>query len=332
MNLMNAAVRDNFIRSQLQERQRSLSAAIGQYGQTESLVRLLQQVDAALERMNAGRYGLCEVCHDGIESDRLLADPLITLCLDHLTPQQQRSLEEDIELAAKIQRKLLPPHRFSAAGWEIFYHYEPAGSVSGDYCDFISSESGDGSLYILLGDVSGKGIAASMLMAHLHALFRGLISAGTTLENLAQRANRIFCESTISTHYATLVLARADEDGSVIICNSGHPAPLLIHASGLHALDATGLPIGMFCELEYATQKIHLQLGDALLLYTDGLTEARDSSGNEYGEDRLKQLASRVRNLPPQDLVTVCIEDLRSFRGSALVLDDLTVMGVRRSH
>jgi sigma-B regulation protein RsbU (phosphoserine phosphatase) len=327
---MDAAIRDHYIRSQLRERRRSLATAIGQYGQAESLVRLLQEVDSALERMNAGGYGLCDVCHDGIESDRLLADPLLRTCLDHLTPDDQRHLEEDLDLAARIQRKLLPPKSLKASGWESCYHYEPAGSVSGDYCDFISSESGDGSLYILLGDVSGKGIAASMLMAHLHALFRGLISAGSTLESLAQRANRIFCESTISTHYATLVLARADADGTVIICNSGHPAPLLIRANELRALEATGLPIGMFCELEYAAQKIHLQSGDALLLYTDGLTEARDASGNEYGEDRLKLLASGRRNLSPQDLVAAVIADLRAFRGAAPVLDDLTVMGVRR--
>jgi len=327
---MEAAVRDNFIRSQLQERQRSLSAAIGQYGQTESLVRLLQQVDAALERMNAGGYGLCEVCHDSIESDRLLADPLIRNCLDHLSPDEQRHLEEDLDLAAIIQNKLLPPRSPKVAGWETYYHYEPAGSVSGDYCDFISSESGDGSLYFLLGDVSGKGIAASMLMAHLHALFRGLISAGTTLAQLAARANRIFCESTISTHYATLVLARAESTGAVEICNSGHPAPLLLHAGGLRALEATGLPIGMFCELEYAAQKVHMQPGDTLLLFTDGLTEAGDASGGEYGEDRLKQLASRSRNLSPQDLVAACVEDLRSFRGSVPILDDLTIMAIKR--
>ena len=327
---MDAAVRDNYIRSQLQERQRSLSAAIGQYGQTESLVRLLQQVDAALERMNAGGYGLCEVCHDNIESDRLLADPLIRNCLDHLSPDEQRHLEEDLDLAAKIQNKLLPPKDLKVAGWETCYHYDAAGSVSGDYCDLISSESGDGSLYILLGDVSGKGIAASMLMAHLHALFRGLISAGMRLENLAQRANRIFCESTISTHYATLVLVRAEHSGAIEICNSGHPAPLLLHSTGLRALEATGLPIGMFCELDYAAQKIHLQPGDTLLLYTDGLTEARDGSGREYGEDRLRQLAGRSRNLSPQELVTACVEDLRSFHGAAPFLDDLTIMAVKR--
>jgi sigma-B regulation protein RsbU (phosphoserine phosphatase) len=328
---MDAAIRDTYIRSQLQERQRSLSAAIGQYGQTESLIRLLQQVDAALERMNGGSYGLCEVCHDGIESDRLLADPLIRNCLDHLSPDELRHLEEDLDLAAIIQNKLLPPKSLKVVGWETFYHYEPAGSVSGDYCDFISSESGDGSLYILLGDVSGKGVAASMLMAHLHALFRGLTTSGATLAQLAARANRIFCESTISTHYATLVLARAESAGAVEICNSGHPAPLLIHAGGLRTLEATGLPIGMFCELDYAAQKIRLQSGDMLLLYTDGLTEARDASGSEYGEDRLKQLASRSRNLSPKDLVAACVEDLRSFRGSASILDDLTVMAIKRN-
>ncbi len=328
---MDNAVKDRFIRSQLQERRRSLATALDQFGQPEHLVRLLQEVDAALERMNQGTYGLCERCHDSIETDRLLADPLLTTCLDHLTPEQQRSLEEDLDLAAKIQRKLLPPQSFNSRLWEIYYHYEPAGAVSGDYCDLIGPEAESGSFCLLLGDVSGKGVAASMLMAHLHALFRGLISAGTPLKQLAGKANRIFCESTISTHYATLILARADQSGQVEICNGGHCQPLWIRGSEVLAIEATDLPIGMFCDLEYSSRKIHLQPGDSLLLYTDGLTESRNQAGEEYGLARLSRWAGEHHQLAPQAMIKACLQDLRTFRAATPGLDDLTIMAIRRA-
>src|SRR6185369_2759205 len=112
-----------------------------------------------------GTYGYCEVCKDPIEADRLLADPILRFCIDHLTPAQQHDLQEDLKLAARIQKGLLP-QAISFDGWEVCYHYEPAGVVSGDYCDLIPSQSGD--LYFVVGDVSGKGVPASMLMAHLH--------------------------------------------------------------------------------------------------------------------------------------------------------------------
>ena len=136
--------------------------------------------------------------------ERLIANPLTRLCLDHLSPKEQRALEDDLELAARIQTGLLPQPSQKIDGWEIAYHYQPAGIVSGDYCDLISSD--DQSLLFVLGDVSGKGVAASMLMAHLQAMFRTLISINLPLEEIVERASRVFCESTLPTHYATLGL------------------------------------------------------------------------------------------------------------------------------
>ena len=139
-----------------------------------SLSNLLSEVDAALARMDKGSYGLCETCHDTGEADRLLANPLERFCLDHLTNEERRGLESDLLLAARIQQTLLPSPNFAPSGWDVRYHYAPAQVVSGDYCDVFESKAG---LVFLLGDVSGKGIAASMLMSHLHATFRSLADA-----------------------------------------------------------------------------------------------------------------------------------------------------------
>src|SRR5258705_3809532 len=178
------------LREQLVERRQRLEAAIDVLPDTPEIIRLLGEVDAALQRMDRGVYGLCEVCHDPVEAERLLADPLIRFCLGDLTPYEQRALEEDLQLAAQIQTGLLPHHDKKVPGWDVAYYYQPAGVVSGDYCDFIDGE--DHTLHFVLGDVSGKGVAASMLMAHLHAMFRTLISINLPLSEMIERASRVF--------------------------------------------------------------------------------------------------------------------------------------------
>jgi phosphoserine phosphatase RsbU/P len=140
-----AALEVNFLHDQLQKRKHRLEAALAVAQQKGSLASLLQEVDAALERMNHGTYGSCEVCHEAVEADRLLADPLVRYCLDHLSPNQRAILQRDLDLAAEIQRKLLPTIGLSAGGFETSHHYAPLGPVSGDYCDLIPS---DGQLFI----------------------------------------------------------------------------------------------------------------------------------------------------------------------------------------
>src|SRR5512144_1569375 len=144
---------DSTIRTQLMDRRQKLVTAMSVDSENNYLSDLLQEVDAALSRMDNGTFGFCEVCHDTIENDRLLADPLMRLCLDHLTPSQQRELEQDLALASNIQSMLLPRKDLVHDGWRTAYHYEPAGPVSGDYCDLVTSDAGD--LYFMLGDVSG---------------------------------------------------------------------------------------------------------------------------------------------------------------------------------
>ena len=315
------------LRDQLLDRRRKLETAAATLDPADEVARLLQEVDAALGRMNAGTFGLCAECHDPIESDRLLADPMTQFCLDHLSAREQRALEQDLELASRIQRELLPKPELRLAGWDIAYHYRPAGTVSGDYCDLIPGQSDQG--YFLIGDVAGKGVAAAMLMSHLSAMLRTLVTIDLPLSQLMERASRVFCESTLPAHYATLVCGRASSSGEIEICNAGHPPPLLIRRSGVERVDATGLPIGMFCSGRFSSRVIHLAPGEVLLLYTDGLVEAEDSAGVEYGIERLSALAASM-NGRPQAIVDACVRDLSSFRGARALADDLTVLAVSR--
>jgi phosphoserine phosphatase RsbU/P len=297
--------------------------------------RLLAEVDAALMRITIGTYGLCDTCGDPIEADRLLADPLTRMCLDHLTPHEQRALEQDLDLAARIQRELLPKPDTPLDGWEFAYHYQPAGAVSGDYCDLIPStesgtEAGGAGVYFLLGDVAGKGVAAAMLMSHLSATLRALVSVGLPLDSLMARASRMFCESTLPSHYATLVCCRTDGNGNIDISNAGHPPALVIQSAGVAYVESTALPIGMFCSGGFPSTRVQLAPGDALLLYSDGLVEAENAAGDEYGVQRLSELAASTAGMAPAAIVNTCVADLTAFAATRRQRDDVTIMAIRR--
>jgi len=323
-----ATAEQAYLRTELEQRRERLHEALHSPAADASLSELLTAVDTALSRIDQGTFGLCETCHDTIEAERLLADPLVRFCLDHLTTAEQRALESDLSLAARIQRALLPKPGLTPKGWDVHYHYQPAGMVSGDYCDLFET---DGGLLFMLGDVSGKGVAASMLMSHLHATFRSLAEAGLPLDRMVQDANRIFCESTLAGQFATLVVGRAAHDGSVEFVSAGHLPVLHIRGDGATPNDSTGVPLGMFCDTRFPVHRLALAHGETLFLYTDGLTEARNRAGAEYGLQRIRMLATRHTRIEPAGLISKCLEDLLSFGEGLKQTDDLTLLAVQRT-
>lgn len=315
------------LRQELLERRSRLEQALVVAPADSDLRRLMDDVDGALDRMEKGTFGRCEVCRDPIERPRLMADPLLRFCLDHLTANEKSALEDDIDLASRIQRGLLPSQDFRAAGWHACFHYEGAGPVSGDYCDLI--DGGD-SLYFVLGDVSGKGVASSLLMAHLHATFRTLIYSRFPLRRIVEQASRIFCESTLPSSFATLICGQAERSGEVHICSAGHPPALVTNGNQVESIGATGIPFGLFSEEHFDVRTIRMEPGDTIFLYTDGLSETLDTSGLEYGTERLESLIGQNRMLPPESLIEICRADLDAFRESGPKVDDLTLMAIRR--
>ena len=316
------------MRSQLNCRRQNLEQATSISPNDTYLSGLLQEVDAAISRLNDGTYGICETCHEAIESERLAADPLVRFCLDHLTPFQQRALEQDLELAARIQSALLPPKVVHHGGWRTAYHFESAGPVSGDYCDLLTAA--DGSLYFMLGDVSGKGISAAMLMSHLHALFRALISVEIPLAQIMERASRVFCESTLSNQYATLVCGKAGPLGNIEICNAGHLPSIVLQGAGHSHLNATGLPLGMFCAEEFSVDRVRLEKGDSLMIFTDGISEAQNPSGSELG---ITNFINKIRQHPfrsASELVDISIKASAEHRNGIPSKDDVTLLVLER--
>ena len=322
-----AAAEMDFLHRQLEERKRRLETAIAQMPGDASLEGLLREVDAALERFSAGTYGLCDTCHDSVERDRLLADPLIRYCLDHLTEQQREALQRDLDLASELQRSLLPEANLKFEGWETSYHYAPAGPVSGDYCDLHPF---DGQLYFMLGDVSGKGVAASMRMTQIHALFRSLIRMGLPLAEIVRHINSFLCGSGLAGQYATLVCGRAGPGGDIELFNAGHLPVIAVQQGGVRLHESTGVPLGMFFEATFTSAHLQLCGGDMLFLYTDGLSEARGDDG-EYGIDRVKSLVGRQVSSSAAGVISACLEDLRGFASASPAMDDVTLLAIRHA-
>ncbi|MCX6169491.1 MAG: SpoIIE family protein phosphatase [Ignavibacteriales bacterium] len=316
----------NRIRVQLVNRRERLFKVAQQQSSKIHYLALLKEVDSALERIDGGTYGFCEVCNDPIEDDRLVVNPLICVCLDHLDEKQKRTLEEDLDLAQKIQKAMLPSKNLSAESWDIHFHYEPAGAVSGDYCDIILDCN---STYFILGDVSGKGIAASMLMSHIRALFHSLIPQKFGIDQLVAKINRFTCESNPSSHYITLLCVKAEKDGRIEVCNAGHLPPLLMKRNEQSMIDSTGIPIGLFCDAEYSVNTAVLNRDDIMFLYTDGLTESF-CNDEEYGINRLSKIVLENHNLSPKEMTKEILIDLNKFIGGNPKRDDLTVMAIKK--
>jgi sigma-B regulation protein RsbU (phosphoserine phosphatase) len=216
------------------------------------------------------------------------------------------------------------------AGWEIGHRYRPHGPVSGDHCDVLLPGAPGGPVHVALGDVSGKGISASILMAHLQAALRALASMDLPLGALVERANRLFCESTVPSSFATLVVGRLHPDGSLELCNAGHCAPVLVRAGRVSSIDAGGMPLGVFSGERYPSLRVDLAAGDSLFVYTDGLSEARDPEGSFYGTERVRDVMRGLACRAADEVLDRFLEDVDRFRGAAPLQDDLTVMAVRR--
>lgn len=241
--------------------------------------------------------------------------------------------EADLELAARVQASLLPKVHCCLGGWEIAFSYRAARHVSGDYVDLIKVSPN--SFYFVLGDVSGKGVAAALLMAHLHATIRVLLGSGLPLDRVVRETSSSFCQSSLTAQFVTLVIGNARRSGEIELINAGQNPALFVHDGAATVLPATEIPLGLFCELEpsQSSTPFHLDAsrGDILLLYSDGVTETAGANGAEYGLDGLQSLLTRKPFDSSEEVVAAINEDLRSFSSDSVLADDRTVLALKFS-
>ena len=255
-----------------------------------------------------------------------------TICLSEEMAariEAERRAEHEVEIAKEVQRQLLPAGAPTLPGLACAAECIQAKSVGGDYYDFV--ELGAERMAFVLADVSGKGIAAALLMANLQATLRSQYAGGADdPARMLERANRLFFASTPGNRYATLFLAEFNQATRELrYVNCGHVPPVLARAGGaVETLDATGTVIGLFEDWFGESAATVLEPGDTLVVCSDGVTEALSNDEEEYGEDRLRDVVAARRGLAVPELLAGLRTSVQQFAG-VVQSDDLTLLVAR---
>jgi sigma-B regulation protein RsbU (phosphoserine phosphatase) len=293
----------------------------------------LHVLDTAIEKAGDHTLGYCDVCDGYVVPGRLEMDYTCCVCLEHLSGEERNRLELDLELSAKVQKALLPQQVPEIPGLELAAFSRPAEYVGGDYFDFFRFQ--DGSHGLVIGDVMGHGIAASLLMASLQASLRTLAPDYDSPAEIVRRLNSIFHHNIHLTKFVTLFLARYDpKTRSLTYSNAGHNPPLLYRSQSngtgpLSWLAPTGAAIGLVENTQFGEETVILAPGDTLLLYTDGVTEARNPQKEEFGQERLVELVRQGSNRSAQALVREVRNGLEAFTDGQPLADDTTIVAGR---
>ncbi len=228
-----------------------------------------------------------------------------------------------------IQRRLLPDASPVIPGWDVWLFSRPANDVGGDLVDWIRFDAGQHLL--ALGDVSGKGLPAALLMAKLQATIRALCSETTPLAELGGRINRIFRRDGISNRFATLaVLEVRGAGGAVHLLNAGHTPPILVRGGVPRSLAKGGAALGLLADAAYAVAEETLAPGDLLLVYSDGINEARNAEGECFGNERVAALAAGHARDGAAAMGRELLDAVQRFIGESRPDDDQTLLVLRR--
>jgi sigma-B regulation protein RsbU (phosphoserine phosphatase) len=243
---------------------------------------------------------------------------------------ERRRLEQEVALAREIQVGLLPACLPEVEGWDIVAGNIPSRGVSGDFFK-VELRHDNSEVVLMLSDVSGKGIAASLLTASLEALSAGPIHDGVSPEEIFTSVSHLLFERTPPEKYATSFLAAVDpKTGAIRFCNAGHNPGLILRADGDHEwLESTGMPLGIMPSGVFEVGERTLGLGDTLVLYTDGITEPENPEEEEYGQDRLCEVCVKNRSASVAEIKVAIEEDLYNFVRGVPFLDDRTLVLIR---
>jgi sigma-B regulation protein RsbU (phosphoserine phosphatase) len=239
---------------------------------------------------------------------------------------EKERLEEELNLARQIQMDLLPRSDPKHPSFQIVGYTNPSRMVGGDYYDYLVP--GDGRLCLAVGDVTGKGVPAALMMARVQAIMHTEAQSSKEVEKMVSNLNRLLLQSGAQNRYVTFFLGELDtETLSFKYCNAGHNYPILIREDGsILFLETGGLILGAFEEATYFSGQVDLKPNDLLVLYTDGITEALNPQEQEFGEKRLLETLSRLKHLHPEALKEQLISEVRSYVQGVPQYDDMTLM------
>ncbi|HKE21780.1 MAG TPA: SpoIIE family protein phosphatase [Bryobacteraceae bacterium] len=244
--------------------------------------------------------------------------------------EQDRIIKRELSQAADIQGKMLPASAPQIGGLDLAGFNAPCRTVGGDYYDFFNYSGGRAGL--ALGDVSGKGMPASLLMMALHARVQVLSEDPRDLSSFMVRLNKATCDNCPSNRFITFFFSVLDSaTGELRFANAGHNPPILVRANGeAEMLEGGGPVLGILPIASYCEQQAALASGDMLVLYSDGVTEANDTQQNEFGEDRLIEVLRQNRTRPASAIVEAVNTALAQFAAGAPQADDITMVVARR--
>lgn len=232
--------------------------------------------------------------------------------------------DQEMRMAAEIQQALMPQALRKGQHYEVAASSRPCRAIGGDFIDYFSLP--DAAFGFVLGDVAGKGPASALLAAVLQGVFTANASRCGTPAMQMGEANDALVRRGIDARFATAVYAVLSADGRLTYCNGGHNPPLLIRESGVQRLETGGMVVGMFKDATFEEQTIQLERGDILVAFSDGITEARDMAGEEFGEERLIACVHTHRQLSSSALLHRLFEEVHHFSADGAQADDLTVL------
>ncbi len=279
-------------------------------------------VDLAVEAM---RRGVCDFVQKPWDNEQLVSTLRTEIDKGRARRQQHAHEQRELEEALRIQRKLLPASLPQIDGCEISTSWQPASGVGGDCFDVIGF--GRSRLALSIADVVGKGIPAALLMSNLQAAVRAFATEAAQPAELCQQVNRILCGNIAEGRFISFFYCTFDNDvGALTFSNAGHYPPILIRADGsVERLVPGGPVMGVFPDASYEQGRVAIGAGDRLVLFTDGITEARDTADAEFGEERLLALAVENRGCSAPALQARLAEAVAAFTGGSFQ-DDATLI------
>jgi sigma-B regulation protein RsbU (phosphoserine phosphatase) len=242
--------------------------------------------------------------------------------------KEKERLQSELEIASEVQNQLFPRSAPTMQTIELVGVCQPARMVSGDYYDYLSLPGG--LLAVAIGDVAGKGISAALLMASIQSIMRTQLAASSSKISpaaIVAQLNRQLYANTSPEKYATFFFGVYDDRERILTyTNAGHLQPLLVRNGEVQLLEVTGTVVGAFPAIGYGEKSVRIEAGDMLIAYTDGITEPENAYGEEFGSERLAEVAVRHHGASPREIAERIMEAVVQWSASAEMPDDMTVV------